>query len=617
LINNFLTDLGDMEKTSVIYTNKAQCRDCYRCLRGCPVKAIEMKNGQASIVDDLCIECGTCIRECPQGAKSYRNDLELVKELIANNDVCVSVAPAFAALFDRDKQTRIAGALRKLGFSYIGETSVGAQQVAKYTEEMVAQKPDGTYIATACPTVVSYIEKYHHNMIGMLTPVISPMASHAKSMKKAHPGSKVVFIGPCLAKKSEAARPEIAPYVDAVLSFDELLTWMDEENLDIAECPAEPFDETGPHCASLFPLEGGLLKTADMSTDLLAHETHAISGVEEMEELVRDLEAGNHTGSAFIEPLFCHNGCINGPLFGCDKTIYQRRRDLMSYVETKSMDGDALSQTSEELATSYDAINLHNGEVITDEMIKEILEKTGKHTEEDELNCGACGYESCRDKAEAVIRGMAETEMCIPYMRRMAEQRTDKIIETNPNGVVILDKHFNILNMNPAFCNFFKCTKAVHGKNISYLIDPEPFEKLAAGDDDLIEESVTYSRYGLECRQIVYKLADEQQYVGIFVNITDAKADHAKLQEIQSSAVKQAQELLQHQISMAQQMAKFLGESTAQGEELVGKIMKLVQEDNDSPGNEVQPLVEVVKETGDLKRAVQPKLGITDLYRKR
>lgn len=600
-----------MDKTSVIYTNKAQCRDCYRCLRSCPVKAIEMKSGQASIVKDLCIECGTCIRECPQGAKSYRNDIQLVKEIIAENDeICVSIAPAFAALFTREQQARLPAALRKLGFTYIAETSIGAQEVAKATEKLVQEKPNDKHIATACPTVVSYLEKYHHDMIGMLTPIISPMAAHGKKLKSKFQNAKVVFIGPCLAKKSEATHKHVKPYIDAVLSFDELIKWFDDEAIDINDCSPLTFDETGPHCASLFPIEGGLLKTADMDTDILSNEVHAISGVEEIEDLVRDIEDGTHDGAAFIEPLFCHNGCINGPLFGCSKTMYQRRRDLLSYVETKSITDCEPQQSLEELSVNFSPINLFNDK-ITEEKIKEVLEKTGKHTEEDELNCGACGYSSCRDKAIAVIRNMAETEMCIPYMRRMAEQRTDKIIETNPNGVVILDKHFNILHMNPAFCTTFTCTKAVLGKNISYLIDPEPFERLAAGENDLIEESVKYARYNLECRQIIYKLHDEQQYVGMFINITDAKADQAKLEKIRSSAVTQAQELLQHQISMAQQMAKFLGESTAQGEQLVEKIMNLVQEDSSDesqkPTNDVQDIV-----------ITKPKvtLGVADIYRK-
>ena len=437
------------------------------------------------------------------------------------------------------------------------------------------------------------------------------MIAHGKKLKSEHPDAKVVFIGPCLAKKSEATRSTIAHYIDAVLSFDELSIWFESESIVVENCPITPFDETGPHCASLFPIEGGLLKTADMDTDILAREIHAISGVEAIEDLVRDIEDGTHNGPAFIEPLFCHSGCINGPLFGGSKPIYHRRRNLYSYVETKSSAECEAQQSLADLAVDFSPKVLF-GDDITEERIKEILEQTGKHTEEDELNCGACGYGSCRDKAIAVIRNMAETEMCIPYMRRMAEQRTDKIIETNPNGVVILDSHFNILHMNPAFCSIFTCTKAILGKNISYLIDPEPFERLAAGSEDLIEESINYSRYNLECRQIIYKLHDEQQYVGMFVNITDAKSDRAKLDKIRSSAVSQAQELLQHQISMAQQMAQFLGESTAQGEQLVEKIMDLVQEDFTS--DEQSESVDVQNIVIRKKRVP---LGVADLYRMR
>jgi iron only hydrogenase large subunit-like protein len=568
-----------MEKVPVIYTIKAQCRDCYRCLRNCPVKAIEMKDGQAYVVDDLCIKCGTCIRECPQNAKTYRNDVEYVKSLFVNNqNVCATLAPAFAAMFDGDDLFRFISALRALGFSYVGETSVGAEMVAQATKEYISDCDSHKHIATACPAVVSYFEKYYPKHLGLLTPIVSPMVAHSKYLKDKFPNCKVVFIGPCLAKKAEAERDGIREFVDAVLSFDEVFAWLEQEGIDIQQLEKSALDEVGPNFASLFPLEGGLLKTAELDTDIISKTHVAVSGSDELTLLTDALDEGDDSVEIkFIEPLYCKNGCINGPLFTNKDSIYKRRSNLNHYVEEKE-NISVPEVPLKDLTINYNKEEKLK-ETFTDDEIKKVLEQIGKFSSEDEFNCTACGYDTCRDKAIAVLNGMAEIDMCIPYMRRLAEQRTDKIIETNPNGVVIIDRKLNILHTNPAFCSMFKCSSSIIDKNISYLIDPEPFEKIIVNKIPKLEETVNFPQYGLECRQIIYPLPDEQQYVGIFVNITDVKADHKKLKEIRSNAVKQAQELLEHQIHMAQHLAQFLGESTARGELLVENIMNIVQDE--------------------------------------
>ena len=217
---------------------------------------------------------------------------------------------------------------------------------------------------------------------------------------------------------------------------------------------------------------------------------------------------------------------------------------------------------------------------------------TGKAKEDDQLNCGACGYASCRDKAIAVIRGMAEPEMCIPHMKRLAEQRVDRIIETSPNGIVVLDEHLKILHMNPAFQKFFMCSESLCGQPIACLIDPEPFQRLASGQDQQIEMMAEHKKYGLICHQILYHLREENQYVGIMVNVTHHQANQEKLDRLRSQTVVQARELLEHQIEMAQRLAQFLGESTAKGEDLVEKLMLLA----DEVGDKAQPKGQSVQE---------------------
>ncbi len=236
------------DRTGIVFTNKAQCRDCYRCVRACPVKAIRMQGGQASVDVDRCVACGTCIRECPQQAKTYRRDLTAARALLAGEaPVAVSIAPSFAGLMEDWKRRRLPSALRRLGFVRAAETAIGAWHVARQTARRLAEEPDRPHIATACPAVVNYVERYHPDAAKWLTPIVSPMVAHARLLRKSlADGVKVVFVGPCVAKKDEADRDAMLGEVDAVLTFEELFEWLDDEGIDLATCEDSPFDEAVP-----------------------------------------------------------------------------------------------------------------------------------------------------------------------------------------------------------------------------------------------------------------------------------------------------------------------------------------------------------------------------------
>ncbi len=566
----------------VVFTNKARCRDCYRCVRVCPVKAIRMHGEQAFVVQDRCISCGTCIRECPQGAKSFRNDVERASQILASGSiVAASVAPSFAAVFSEWEQKRLASALRKLGFEYVAETAIGAYQVAKQTAQYIRQNPDRPHVCTACPAVVRFVERYQPELVEHLVPVVSPMIAHARIIKhRLGSETKVIFIGPCVAKKAEAEKVENAGIVDCVITFTELAEWLKQQDVNLAVLEESSFDQQPEGEARFFPLVGGSMRTASMDTDLLAPRAISVSGFLDVRESLENLQ--HHKTDQVIEPLFCAQGCINGPAIPIERNIFERRKDTIAYAVSNP--GKKTLQPTDELplTTQFKAYQPENPEIISEEEIRKVLEKTGKSRPEAQLNCGACGYSSCREKAIAVIRGMAEVEMCIPYMKHLAEQRTDRIIETSPNGIVILDDRLNIISMNPAFRRFFMCSEAVCGKRISYLMDPDPFERLASGDENLIETIVKHERYNLVCHQILYPLREEHQYVGIFVNITHSQASQRKLDELRAQTIMQAKELMEHQISMAQKIGQFLGESTARGESLVENLMRLAEEGAES-----------------------------------
>lgn len=564
---------------NVIYTEIANCQDCYRCVRVCPVKAISVIGGQANIENDLCIKCGTCVRECPQHAKTIRSSVDFVKSLIASDrKVAVSMAPSFAAIYSGDLAQRLPSALIKLGFDYVSETAEGAKMV---TEESFKDTEHGS-ICTACPTVINYIEKYEPDFLDFLIPVVSPMVAHGRLLKKRRGADcAVVFIGPCAAKKEEAQRPENSDAIDAVLTFTELADWFDEEGIQVSECEPSSFQSYGVlDKARLFPLQGGMLKTGDIPCD--GTDTHIIhiSGADNILGLLKI--PMNNWVYQVVEPLFCADGCINGPGFPADKNIFLRKQEVISYASkaARSLEQhQPLIDPQVCYGTHFSAKNPSEIlEEISEETIQQILEKTGKSNPELQLNCGACGYKSCRDNAIAMARGLAGPEMCMPYMRRLAHQRTDKIIETTPNGVVILDENLTIISMNPAFKKMFLCNNDILGKRISYLLDSDSFEKLAVGIAEIGESIKT--KYGIKYHETAYALRGEAQYVGIYSDVTKLKFDSNQIDLIKNQTLAHARELLDHQISFSQEMAYYLGKSTAQGEELLKRIMDLYEEDS-------------------------------------
>ena len=564
----------------IVFTLTARCRDCYRCLRSCPVKAIRMQKGQAYVDEKRCIACGTCIRECPQKAKTFRHDIDIAQGLIESGSfVAASIAPSFAAVFNHWQRLRLASALRALGFRYVGQTSRGAYQVSAHTTKIIGEENHlGSYIATACPALVNYVEKYRPELVDSLLPIVSPMVAHGRMLKeKLGNETKVIFIGPCVAKKSEIIRPGIAGVVDCVLTFSELMIWFEQKGVNLATCEESNFDEKPLHVAQLYPLPGGSLKTSGMDDDGLSLASLRVDAIENVREVLRDTPLESSYG--LIEPLFCSQGCINGPGIDIEKNLFERRKDIIEYdTEVSGVSTVPLLEDGNLFKASF-AKEENLFHEVSEEEIQQILERTGKYDPQQQLNCGACGYGSCREKAIAVAHGMAEPEMCIPYMRQLAERRTDHLFSSTPNGIVILDEELNILSVNPAFKKFFTCSDAVVGRHISYLMDPAPFEKLISSVAENLDITVFHRSYNILCRELLYILRQERQVVGIFINITSQQEQEKKLKQIRSQTIEQANELLEHQIKMAQNIAQFLGESTAKGEELVRKLLSMSDSD--------------------------------------
>ena len=571
--------------SSIIITDKAKCRDCYRCVRICPVKAIRIADGQARVDAERCILCGTCVRECPQRAKHVRNDLDKLAALLSGpGPVIASVAPSFPAAFADYGSGLLTSALKKLGFDMVTETAVAAELVAASTAELLG-KGKSAWVTSACPVVVNLIERYYPEACPNITPIVSPMVAHAAYLKQKYgKTAKVVFIGPCPAKKGEAD-DEAKELVDAVLTFEELHQAFDEAGIDRSALQPTRFDDVRPKNAQLFPLEGGLARTAALSSGLLREDFMAISGADRVIEMIAHMSEESSIG--LFEALFCPGGCINGACLGRGKDIFARRSRVLKYQKRKSFEAeqeiDVASVQGIDLARSVRQVEVPHVE-FSDEQVRTVLAQIGKNAPEDELNCGACGYSSCKENALAVLSGMAEHTMCLPWMRQLAERKTDQIIDSSPNGIVVVDVSLNIVSFNAAFASMFSCTDKLIGRPLSALMDPEDFEKVGAELEDRISgKTVAYSAYGLIVSESIYRLEGENMLIGIFANITKTKADEDRIARMRTETLANAERVIEQQMRMAQEIASILGETTSETRVLLRKLTSLAQETNGEP----------------------------------
>lgn len=575
---------------NLIATNEAKCRDCYKCIRSCPVKAISIKSNEntaevyASIIDERCVHDGRCVLVCPQKAKKVPEDTDAVKKILSQGiPVAASVAPSFVAALPLPGPGLLPAALKRLGFSFVQETAVGAELVTR--EHRRIQTP-GPVISSACPVIVNLVERHYPDLIPCLSPLVSPMIAHAHLLKMEHPGIKVVFIGPCIAKIGEAAFPGIEDAVDFAIGFQGLWAWFREEEIDMTTLPTSGFDGYRPGIARLFPVEGGQLRTSSMNTDMLDTNVLAVTGLENCIDLLGHLAEGyeNNKMPQLIELLACSGGCIGGPLAVSEQDIFIRRKKVIDYYaarrkEEKNPDQDFPDIT---LHTSLLYRQYQNRKVSPpypdEEKIKNVLTQTGKFRPEDELNCGACGYGSCREKAVAVYYGNAELQMCIPYMRKRAESMSNLVLRSMPNGVVIVDYSLIILEVNPAAEQMFKSPAAkVIGQPLERLFDPANFAR-AIEEKKMLKVEASYPSYDTITRQIIFPLEMEKVAVGIFVNITEERRQKEQFDQVKTQTIRRAQEVIDKQMTVAQEIAGLLGETTAETKVLLSKLIELMRE---------------------------------------
>lgn len=417
----------------LIKTIGERCRVCYTCVRDCPAKAIRIAGGQAQVVPERCIGCGNCYRVCSQSAKQIYDSREDVRELLESGArVAAIVAPSFAAEFADVDSREVADMIRRLGFGLVCEVAFGADLVAQEYRRLLDTSKGKRYIATTCPAVVAYVEKYHADLVPSLAPIASPMIAEARALRALHGKDlKIVFIGPCLAKKVEGdgTGPGVAE-IDAVLTFVELRMMLASAGIVPDGDRAKDFDPPLPGLGALFPISRGMLQAASLVEDLLNTDVVAADGRPGFMQALNDFAAG--ALDAKLLEILCCNGCVMGSGMSVDTPLFRRRAAVSQYVRRRVAEGDAAerARTIEQLkdldlGVSFAAQELPPG-AAPPKNLQSILSLMGKLNPEDELNCGACGYATCREHAAAIYSGLAESEMCLPYtIDRLRESLKD------------------------------------------------------------------------------------------------------------------------------------------------------------------------------------------------
>ncbi len=396
-----------------------KCRVCYTCVRECPAKAIRIESGQAQVVPERCIGCGNCVRVCSQNAKSVYDSTEETERILGGSRrTAAIVAPSFPVEFDEYSYGVFVGKLRKLGFTYVNEVAAGADLVAYEYKRLLEENPDKDYIATSCPAVVAYVEYYYPSLVEKLAPVVSPMVATARALRSIYGEDlRVVFIGPCISKKGEGVDSDIPDTIDAVLTFSELRSIFLRRGVDKENTPESDFDPPDAFKGRLFPVAGGLLETADIEENLLDGDVVATDGRENFVAAIKEFDKGA-LDTRLLEVLCC-NGCIMGAGISKKyKPLFQRRSEVIEYVRERVSGIDKEDGLADlrgiDLSRTYRKKD-RRIPVPKEEDIREVLNRMGKSVPEDELNCGACGYSTCRDHAVAILKGLAESEMCLPY----------------------------------------------------------------------------------------------------------------------------------------------------------------------------------------------------------
>ena len=548
---------------------KSNCKNSYKCIRHCPVKAIRFSGNQAHIIGNECILCGQCFVVCPQNAKEIVDETEKVKVLLQSGaPVIVSLAPSFVANYDGAGINSMRKALKKLGFYDVEETAIGATIVKNEYERMIKEEDRDIIISSCCHSINLLIQKHYPAALEYLADVVSPMQAHCNDIKQRYQNAKTVFIGPCVAKKDEAEHYE--GIVDAVLTFEELTEWLKSENIEI-----EP-ETDNDICsrARFFPTTGGVLKT--MAQENTGFTYLALDGVENCIAALKDIESGK-IHKCFIEMSACVGSCMGGPVM----EKYHHTETVKDYITiTKyagAKDFEVSQPKAKDLKKHFAFIEQRSPQP-SDYEINNVLRQMGKFKPSQELNCGSCGYNTCREKAIAIIQGKAESSMCLPFLKDKAESFSDTIVNNSPNGLIVLNDQLEVQQINKAAREIMNIRYAsdVLGTQCIRILDPTPFMKVRDTGIGIHNELVYYAEYKRYVEQTIVYDRDSRLLVGIMRDVTDEQYAKERKDTISKQTVEVADKVVEKQMRIVQEIASLLGETAAETKIALAKLKESI-----------------------------------------
>ncbi|MBQ2324984.1 MAG: 4Fe-4S binding protein [Clostridia bacterium] len=551
---------------------KSDCKNCYKCIRHCPVKAIRFSGNQAHIIGNECILCGSCFVVCPQDAKQIVNETEKAKVLLQSGaPVIVSLAPSFIANYDGVGINAMRKALKSLGFYDVEETAIGATIVKTEYERMLREEERDIVISSCCHSINLLIQKHYPQALEYLADVVSPMQAHCKDIKARYPEAKTVFIGPCVAKKDEAEHYE--GIVDAVLTFEELTQWLNEENITLSkEMDSDPNSR-----ARFFPTTGGVLKT--MAQDAPGYTYIALDGVENCIAALKDIIDGN-IHKCFIEMSACVGSCMGGPVM----EKYHRTETIKDYIAIANYAGEkdfVVSQPKAiELKKSFEHIEQRH-QTPSEMEIYDVLRQMGKFKPSQELNCGSCGYNTCREKAIAIIHGKAEISMCLPYLKSKAESFSDIIVNNSPNGLILLNENLEVQQINASAKRMMniRSSSDILGDQVVRILDPSVFMNVLRTGRDVIGQRVYLAEYKRFVEQSVVHDKASHLMVAIMRDITDEQNEREKKENISRQTIEVADKVVDKQMRIVQEIASLLGETAAETKIALAKLKESIQDE--------------------------------------
>lgn len=551
---------------------KSNCKNCYKCIRNCPVKAIRFSGGHAHIVANECILCGHCYVVCPQDAKRITDETESVGVLLNGSaPVYASVAPSFIAYFEGVGIGALREAIKKLGFADAEETAVGATFVKREYEKLAEAGEQDIILTSCCHSVNLLIEKYYPELAPFLAPVVTPMKAHCDDIKRRRPGAKTVFIGPCISKKDEGA----SEGVDAVLTFDELAAMFAKAGI----VPEKRRDTNAESRARLFPTTGGILRTLGKEEPSYTYLT--VSGIENCKAVLDDIASGN-VHRCFIEMSSCSGSCIDGPIM--EKYRNAPVRHYKAVNDYAGADDYGVPQPDEKALTKYYAGAGLIEPTPSESEITAILKKMGKISPADELNCGTCGYDTCREKAVAIFRGKAEISMCLPYLMEKSECFSTNILDNSPNGILVLNDALEVQEINPSAMKMLriKYRTDVLGEPVVRILDPTPFLDVLEKKRQIRNKREYFAEYDKYLEQTIILDNTSGGLIAILRDVTDEENEKRIKDELCRQTAETADKVVDKQMRIVQEIASLLGETAAETKIALTKLKESLShyEDN-------------------------------------